>query len=78
MPIIIRHNLTGERFSFPRHNVNQETYEDFTQYQVVPVGFSLDPDQTTPAPAYNADTATLRWEANSKDPVNTMNKWRKE
>lgn len=78
--LVIEHNITGERFMFPQHNVNKETYEGFIQFQVIPEGFSLSADQTPVPVTYindNTNTQLVRWEANSKDPVNTMDKWRK-
>lgn len=77
--IVIQHDLTGEKFMFPEHNVNKETYEGFIQFQVIPKGFSIANDQTPVPLTYLHDSATelVRWEANSKDPVNTMEKWSK-
>jgi hypothetical protein len=76
--IVIQHDLTGERFMFPSHNVNKETPTGFIQFQVVPKGFSLAQDQT-PVPIHylndSSDTYLTRWEANSKDPLKTMNRW---
>ena len=75
---VIKHDITGERFMFPHHNVNKETPEGFIQFQVVPIGFSIAEDQT-PVPIHyisDGNIQLVKWEANSKGPLNTMNKWR--
>lgn len=67
--IVIQHKLTNEKFMFPSHNVNKETPEGFLQFQVVPEGFTLSSDQT-PVPTHYYEH--VRYEANSKDPINQI------
>jgi hypothetical protein len=82
--IVIRNRLTGERFSFPSYNVNAETPTGFIQYQLIPKGFMIDPDQINipdPLQVHAVDmemhqyVETTNYEAHSKDPLNTRKEW---
>lgn len=63
--IVIEHDITGERFMKNSMPVN-----DSPDY-VIPKGFHLSADQTH-VPFIGKVT---KWEANSKDPINTMQRW---
>lgn len=73
--IVIEHLQTGERFSYPATNTNKETPTGFIQFQEIPRGFKISDDQTPTPLHYTPDGSTVevvKWESNSKDPINTM------
>ena len=75
--IVIEHLLTKEKFMFPSSNTNMETPTGFIQVQDVPRGFRLSPDQT-PVPIHyyqtqQPESPIVRWEAESKDPLDKRN-----
>lgn len=75
--IVIKHNLTGERFMYNEQPVNHfPSHLEQPANYTLPKNFSLDSNQT-PVPfliSKNGQTVT-RWEAESQDPIKLQEKW---
>lgn len=72
--LVIEHVLTGQRYMFPKHNINMETETGFVQTQYVPREFKLSEDQT-PVDAQFYHNAQHPYPNQPKDPLDQYN-WR--